>query len=854
MDDSDSSPETISSHKTPFSLSVIIAMDLLHSLLFFFTLVLCSSLTATQPPYFINCGSADNATLSDGRTFVGDVKSRQFKFSGDRSKTVVNSNQSGEPLYQKARVFRIPSTYQFQVPEIGTYILRLHFYPFSSSPELANAQFNVSASGHLLLSDFSVPKNGSDPIKEFILSLKQNPNLRLRFWPRSIAFVNAIEVMATSQNITEDNGPYVSPEGGSRGVYKGQKSKVLETIYRINVGASDKKPYVDGDTDLWRTWFPDDPYLITKDEAKNAPYYSTGVSRAPGLATTYDAPDYVYVTAKMLMSTKSDVSSNLTWQFRVSTGARYFVRAHFCDIISPQLSPYMFNIYFYTKFEQKIYPFSMAAKLAVPFYRDFIVESNDLEFVNVSIGSSGDSIDKSYMFLNGLEILQIKEGVAPDPGVDGGVSFHLGLLVGSVIGGVCIVAVLVGVLFVLRRRRKRTKPAELFEWGMGPLNVVLRSENWTPNTSPSRVSSLSNLQLGLKIPFFEIQQVTNNFDPSLIIGEGGFGKVYKGTLKNGIEVAVKRSNPDHGQGLAEFQTEIMVLSKIRHYHLVSLIGYCYESGEMILVYEFMEKGSLRDHLCESSVKSSSSSLSWKQRLEICIGAAKGLQYLHTGLDNGIIHRDVKSTNILLDQKYVAKVADFGLSRSQHLEKTHVSTEVKGTFGYLDPEYFSCLQLTEKSDVYSFGVVLLEVLCARPVIDRSLPRVQINLVDWAITCQKEGNLESIIDPSIASEISPNSLKKFVETVEKCLKESAVERPPMADVLWDLEYALQLQKMAELRNLPDDSMTDASVSLPFPVARRLPSMSFADDDEEENVLIDMHTGEVFSQFSFERDGLR
>lgn len=286
---------------------------------------------------------------------------------------------------------------------------------------------------------------------------------------------------------------------------------------------------------------------------------------------------------------------------------------------------------------------------------------------------------------------------------------------------------------------------------------------------------------------------------------------------------------------------------------------------MILVYEFMEKGSLRDHLygsrggLERETSGSSNppiGLCWKQRLEICIGAAKGLHYLHTGLDNGIIHRDVKSTNILLDQNFVAKVADFGLSRSQHLEQTHVSTEVKGTFGYLDPEYFRWLQLTEKSDVYSFGVLLLEVLCSRQVIDPSLPRDQINLTEWAKTCQNEGRLVSIIDPKIAGEITPNSLKKFVETAEKCLKEFATERHPMADVLWDLEYALQLQKMATRGgNMQEDSMTnsDASSSLPFPVVRRFPSQSFV-DDRDDSVLLDTMNGDIFPQLSFERDGGR
>ncbi|KAM1390891.1 hypothetical protein ACFX2I_018662 [Malus domestica] len=252
-----------------------------------------------------------------------------------------------------------------------------------------------------------------------------------------------------------------------------------------------------------------------------------------------------------------------------------------------------------------------------------------------------------------------------------------------------------------------------------------------------------------KISFAQLQQPTNNFD-TISDRCGGFGNVYKGTLSDGRIVIVKRGKQhEHssGQGLLEFEIEIMVLYRIRHRRLVSLIGYCDERSEMILVYEFMEKGTLGEHLYESNLPR----LTWRQRLEICIGAAKGLHYLHKGGAEGIIHRDVKSTNILLDAKCVAKVADFGLSRSGPLNETHVRTNVKGTFGCLDPEYIMTQQLTEKSDVYSFGVVLLEVLCAKPALDRNLPREQINLAEWGMNCKKNGLLEQIVDSSLKGQI-------------------------------------------------------------------------------------------------------
>ncbi|KAM7462745.1 hypothetical protein LguiA_030866 [Lonicera macranthoides] len=316
------------------------------------------------------------------------------------------------------------------------------------------------------------------------------------------------------------------------------------------------------------------------------------------------------------------------------------------------------------------------------------------------------------------------------------------------------------------------------------------------------LSSLPSERLGRRFSLAEILLATHNFSNELVLGRGGFGKVYKGVIDNGtVTVAIKRLNEMSKQGAREFWNEIEMLSKFRHSHLVSLIGYCNTGKEMIIVYEYMVHGTLADHLHTKGTNGSrsTSTLSWVQRLKICIGAARGLDYLHTGTGviERVIHRDVKSSNILLDENWAARISDFGMSKigPANTTVTLVSTNVKGTFGYLDPEYFLTCKLTRKSDVYSFGVVLFEVLCGRPVIDSRLDHEQRGLAGWAQQNMKEGTLNQIIDPRLTGQILPDSLKTFAQIADQCLHMFSKNRPTMAEVVVSLELALALQERVD-----------------------------------------------------------
>ncbi|EOY17808.1 Malectin/receptor protein kinase family protein [Theobroma cacao] len=298
----------------------------------------------------------------------------------------------------------------------------------------------------------------------------------------------------------------------------------------------------------------------------------------------------------------------------------------------------------------------------------------------------------------------------------------------------------------------------------------------------------------------EIKAATNNFHPKSLIGVSYFAKVFKGIVDDGNVVAVKRLRPDSAQkALKEFQKEVLMLCQLRHQHLVSLIGYCNDKGEKIVVYELMKNGTLREHLYGSDYDP----LPWKQRLEICIGTARGLHYLHTGAKHAVIHRDIKSSNILLDDEWVSKFSNFTLSEmrsqpsysdtSKLLKK--IISPLAGTKGYVDPECLKGYGVSEKSDVYSFGVVLFEVLCGRKVVDPILDENEQYLLGWVCQCIDKGTIYNIIDPHLKRKIAPECLKIFVDIAYSCISENGDTRPEMGEVELMLELALEMQEKAD-----------------------------------------------------------
>jgi serine/threonine protein kinase len=297
------------------------------------------------------------------------------------------------------------------------------------------------------------------------------------------------------------------------------------------------------------------------------------------------------------------------------------------------------------------------------------------------------------------------------------------------------------------------------------------------------VPEVSHLGWGHWYTLKELEAATAMFADEKVIGEGGYGIVYHGILEDGTQVAVKNLLNNRGQAEREFKVEVEAIGRVRHKNLVRLLGYCAEGNQRMLVYEFVNNGTLEQWI--HGDVGPVSPLTWDIRMKIILGSAKGLMYLHEGLEPKVVHRDVKSSNILLDKRWNAKLSDFGLAKLLGSERSYVTTRVMGTFGYVAPEYAGTGMLNETSDVYSFGILIMEIISGRVPVDYNRPPGEVNLVEWLKTMVSSRNSEGVLDPKMTEKPTSRALKKALLVALRCVDPEARKRPKIGHVIHMLE---------------------------------------------------------------------
>ncbi|OVA13533.1 Protein kinase domain [Macleaya cordata] len=323
------------------------------------------------------------------------------------------------------------------------------------------------------------------------------------------------------------------------------------------------------------------------------------------------------------------------------------------------------------------------------------------------------------------------------------------------------------------------------EDGSGTVSVHRQSSSY-PMTAPSPLSGLpefSHLGWGHWFTLRDLELATDHFSKENVLGEGGYGVVYRGHLINGTPVGVKKLLNNLGQAEKEFRVEVEAIGHVRHKNLVRLLGYCIEGTHRMLVYEYVNNGNLEQWL--HGAMRQHGYLTWEARMKVLLGTAKALAYLHEAIEPKVVHRDIKSSNILIDDDFNAKVSDFGLAKLLGAGKSHITTRVMGTFGYVAPEYANTGLLNEKSDVYSFGVVLLEAITGRDPVDYGRPANEVNLVDWLKMMVGSRRSEEVVDPNIDRKPSTRALKRSLLTALRCVDPDSEKRPKMSQVVRMLE---------------------------------------------------------------------
>ncbi|KAG0469108.1 hypothetical protein HPP92_018436 [Vanilla planifolia] len=787
-------------------------MDFLFLLPSLFLLPFSFSTLASTDELFFNCGSSIPTISIDGRKWMED----NFSFPTTTSSLSPNYADPNVPSipYSTARVSTSPFTYSFPVSP-GLKLIHLHFYPAEYSHFTAvHAVFSVTCSRHTLLKNFNASQTAEAlnfyyVIQEYWINAS-SPVLEFTFTPSSStshAFINGIEIISSPDVFSGNKWLITNINKPTH--YLIDPNWAIQTVYRLNVGGQFIPPAEDSGR-LFRSWEDDAPYIYGAGLGVSYGADSNVSIHYPLSLPEFVAPAEVYATARSMgPNMRVNLNYNLTWILSVDSGFFYLLRFHFCEIQYPitRVNQRVFNIYIQNHTAVRGFDvIQVSGGIGVPDYKDFIViipKSGELDgFTDLWIALQPNKEHKPQFYdaiLNGLEVFKLEA--------------HGDTLAGQ---NPIITKKQIGhgekkrPIPEPRHSKSRTQVILGVSYGVGGLAFALllfvlfslltkcRTKSF-PIPSPHHSAEVKQSSpLCRRFSFADLELASNGFNEAQVIGSGGFGKVYSGTIDDGkTTVAIKRGSSLHGQGIQEFHKELETLSKLRHHHLVSLIGYCHDSAEMILVYDYMSRGNLREHLSGKKKLP----LPWRRRLEICIGAARGLHYLHTGVKPAVIHRDVKTSNILLDEQWVAKVADFGLCKDgpEGQGLSHVSSAVRGTEGYMDPEYMRLMQLTEKSDVYAFGVVLLEVVSGRPAIDRANTEEE-NLVEWVRLRRREGMMELVLDPYLRGEVAGRCFEKFVALAEACVAKTRVERPAIGNVLRELElaFSLQLQEHAELED--------------------------------------------------------
>ncbi|XP_060672566.1 LRR receptor-like serine/threonine-protein kinase IOS1 [Ziziphus jujuba] len=417
---------------------------------------------------------------------------------------------------------------------------------------------------------------------------------------------------------------------------------------------------------------------------------------------------------------------------------------------------------------------------------EFLSQMPNLKFLNLENNKLNSSVPAKLIEKSNAGSLSLGMGGNPDLCQSSSCkkkkSNNVLVPVLASVGGVVVVVVLLvagAILFIPKRKRNQVEAGKI------------NAESGHPNDSfESRKRQYT---------YSEVLKMTSNFER--VLGKGGFGMVYHGVLTDGTEVAVKMLSPSSVQGYQQFQAEVKLLLRVHHRNLTNLVGYCNEGTNMALIYEYLSNGDLHSHLSDNSEVNV---LSWEGRLKIALDSAQGLEYLHHGCKPPIVHRDVKTTNILLTDNFQAKIADFGLSRCFPTDGgTHVSTVVAGTPGYLDPEYSITNRLHEKSDVYSFGVVLLEMITGRPAIVRGHEKPHIS--QWVSSILSNGDIRNVVDQRLRGDYEVNSVWKAVEVAMACVSPTSAKRPNMNQVVTEIQDCLATELSRKNESLVTDSAT-------------------------------------------------